>query len=127
MQKTCGEFIKRLDFGGDLFNSPKANSIKYHIKNFQKAQELGRLKDISNFYFKYYDVNNIECLEEQLDYYRDLYHDSDSLEFNQEYYELYVDNNYPGFKELFGLVSLLNDKLKKENPNIRFDSDSDSE
>ena len=32
INKTCGEFVKRLDFGGDLFNSSPANRIKYFIK-----------------------------------------------------------------------------------------------
>ena len=79
INKKCGEFITRLDFGGNLFISPIANNLKYFIKTFLKAQERGRLKDISDFYFKYSDANNIECLEEQLDYYRDLYVDPDSL------------------------------------------------
>ena len=62
-----------------------------------------------------------------MDNYCDLYIDPDSLEFDQEYYDLYIDRHYPGFKELLELVSLLNDKLKKENLIIRFDSDSDSD
>ena len=127
INKTCGEFIKRLDFGGDLFIFPIANRIKYFIKKFLKAQERGRLKDVSGFYLKYYDANNIEFLDEQLDYYRDLYVDPDSFEFDQEYYDLQVDRDYPGFKEFLGLVSLFKDELKKEIPNIRFDSDSDSD
>ena len=32
IKKTCGEFIKRLDFGGDLFISSQANSLKNFIK-----------------------------------------------------------------------------------------------
>ena len=40
INKTCGKFIERLDFGGDLFNSSIANSLKYHIKRFLKAQEV---------------------------------------------------------------------------------------
>ena len=130
-------FVKRLDFGGDLFNSPIANSLKYFIKRFLKAQERGYLKDISGFYFKYYEFKNIEILEEQLDCYRDLYLDPDSLEFNHEYYDLNVDRDYPGFKELFELVSLFNDKVKKEEMtlsefmsitnSLSFDSDSDSD
>ena len=46
INKKCGEFLMTLDFGGDLFKS-----LKCHIKNFLKAQERGRLKDISGFYF----------------------------------------------------------------------------
>ena len=107
----------------------KLIDLKYFIKKFLKAQECGKIKDISGFYFKYYDVNNIECLEEQLGYYCDLYIDLDSFEFDQEYYDLYIDRHYPGFKELLGLVSLFNDKIEIENPtfNLIFDSDSESE
>ena len=94
-----------------------------------KAQERGRLKDISTFYFKYYDANNIKCLAEQLDNYRDLYVDPDSFVFHQEYYDLCIDSEYPGFKEFFELISLFNDKIKIEKPtlNLIFDSDSDSD
>ena len=102
-----------------------------------KAQESGKIKDLSGFYFKYYEANNIECLEEQLDDYRDLYVDPDSYVFDQERYDLCVDSDYPGFKELFKLISLLNDKIKKEEltlsefmsntSSLCFDSDSDSD
>ena len=135
INKTCGNLIKRLDFGGDLFISPIANSLKYFIKKCLKAQELGYLKDVSAFYLKYCDVNNIEILEEQLDNYCELYFDPDIFEFDQEYYDLHVDRDYPGFKELFGLVSLFNDKVKREEltfsdfmnstSSLSFDSDSD--
>ena len=137
INKTCGEFVKRLDSEGEVFNSPQANSLKSFIKRFFRGQERGYLKDVSGFYLKYYEVNNIDCLEEQLDCYRDLYYDSDSLEFNQEYYELNVGSDHPGFKEFFELVSLFNDKVKKEEltlsefmsitSSLSFDSYSDSD
>ena len=39
INKECGEFIERLDFGGDLFNSSRANRIKYYIKkNFESSR-----------------------------------------------------------------------------------------
>ena len=135
INKTCGEFIKRLDFGGDLFNSPQANRLKYYIRKFLRAEELGYIKDISSLIFKECDVNNIDCLEQQLDCYCDLYCDPYSFVFDQEYYDLNVDRDYPGFKELLGLVSLFNDKLKREEltfsdfmsntSSLSFDSDSD--
>ena len=137
INKTCGEFIKRLDFGGDLFNSPQANRLKYYIRKFLRAEELGYIKDISSLIFKECDVNNIDCLEEQLHNYCDLYLDPYSFVFDQEYYDLNVDRDYPGFKEFFGLVSLFNDKLKREEltlsefmsitSSLSFDSDSDSD
>ena len=128
INKMCGEFIERLDFGGDLFISPQANRIKYFIKNFLKYEECGKIKDISGFYFKYYDARNIDCLEDQLCNYCDLYVDPDSFDFDKEYYDLYIDRDYPGFKEFFKLISLLNGKLKTEKltSSLRFDSDSDS-
>ena len=52
---------------------------------------------------------------------------TDSFEFDQEYYDLHVDRDYPGFKEFLGLIILFNDKVKKENRIIRFDSDIDSD
>ena len=131
LNKECGEFINRLDFGGDfggdLFNSSRANRIKNFIREILKAEERGKIKEISSLVFKECDANNIECLEEQLDYYCDLYVDPDSYEFDQEYYDLFIDRHYPGFKEFFELINLINDKIKKEEPIIIFDSDSDSD
>ena len=137
INNTCGEFIKRLDFGGDLFNSPQANRLKSYTKKILKAEELGNIKDMSSLIFKECDVNKIDCLEEKLDCYRDLYCDPDSFEFDQEYYDLNVDRDYPGFKEFFELVSLFNDKIKREEltlsefmsitSSLSFDSDSDSD
>ena len=73
INKECGNFIKSLDFGGDLFNSSRANRLKNYIREILRAEELGKIKDISSLIFKYYDANNIDYLEEQLDNYCDLY------------------------------------------------------
>ena len=132
IDKKCGEFLMTLDIGRrDLFKSIKANNLKCHIKKFLKAQERGRLKDISGFYFKHFDVSNIEVLKEQLGEYPDLYVDPDSCEFNEEYYNLHIDIDYPGYKEFFELISLFNDKIEREDPIIIFknysDSDNDSD
>ena len=127
INKECEKFLMDLDFGRDILNGSLAYSLKCNIKKFLQAQECGQLKDISNFYFKHFDANYIECLEEQLDNYRDFYVNPDSYEFEQERYESRIDIDYPGFKELFELVSLLNDKIKKEDPIIIFDSESESD
>ena len=128
IDKKCGEFLMTLDIGRrDLFKSIKANNLKCHIKKFLKAQERGRLKDISGFYFKHFDVSNIEVLEEQLGEYSDLYVDPDSFEFNEEYYDLFIDRHFPGYKEFFEFISIINDKIKKEDPIIIFKSDSESD
>ena len=127
INKECGEFINRLHSGRDIFNSPPANRLKKYIREILRAEERGKIQEISSLVFKECDANNIECLEEQLDYYCDLYVDPDSYEFDQEYYDLFIDRHYPGFKEFFELINLINDKIKKEEPIIIFDSDSDSD
>ena len=101
INKECERFIRRLDFGGDLFNSPRAKRLKEYIREILRAEELGKIKDISSLVFKECDVGNIDCLEEQLDSYCDLYVDPDSFEFDQEYYDLCIDRDYRGFKEFF--------------------------
>ena len=118
INKKCGRFIERLN-GGDIFNSISANNIKRHIKSFLKAQERGRLKDISGFYFEYFDASNFECLLEQMDEFYDLYLDPNCFEF--------IDRHFPGYREFIELISLINDKIEKEEPNIIFNSDSDSD
>ena len=71
INKKCGDILSKLENGdydddNDLIYSIEANSLMSKIKKFLKYQECGRLKDISGFYFKYFDVNNIYCLEEKL-------------------------------------------------------------
>ena len=144
IDKKCGDFISRLDFIRiDIFNSSTANNLKCYIKKFLKDQERGRLKDISGIYFEYFDASNIEFLLEKLDYYNDFYIDSDRLDrldsldsldrlyFNEEYFDLIIDRNFPGYKEFLELISLVNDKVKTEDPifknNIDSDSDSDND
>ena len=127
INKKCGEFLSKVDFSGDIFNSIKANSIKCHIKKFLKAQERGRLKDISGCSFNHFDVNAIDYLEEQLGEYSDLYVDPYSFEFDQECFDFFIDRQFPGYKEFFELISLINDKIEKEDPIIIFKSDSDTD
>ena len=133
INRKCGLFIKKLNQGIDslseVYSSSRAKALVRDFKNFFDAQKRGKLQNISDFYFKYFDINNIECLEEQLDNYRDLYVDPDSYEFDKESYELNIDIDFPGFRELFKLICLFNDQIKTEEPifNCIFDSDSDDD
>ena len=133
INRKCGEFMKKLGDNTDSFEkvfwSSRAKALIEHFKNVLEAQKMGKLQNISELEFKYFDANNIECLEEQLDNYRDLYVDPGSYEFDEESYELNIDIDFPGFRELFKLICLFNDKIKKEEPivNYIFDSDSDSD
>ena len=130
INKKCGEFMKKLGDNTDsfekVFSSSRARALIRDFKNVLEAQKIGKLQNISDFYFKYIDISNIESLEEQLDYYRDFYVDRDSYQFDEESYELNIDIDFPGFRELFNLICLFNDKIKKEEHIVNiFESESD--
>ena len=124
INKKCGEIFSKINFDDDddekKLNYNKANNLIYHIKKFLKDKECGRLKDISGFYFKYFDVNNINCLEEQLSEYP--YHfflNRDIFDSDQELLDLFFDIMhilFPSYKDFFELIRLINDKIKKEEP-----------
>ena len=73
INKKCGDILSKIykyddDYRyvyKDLFYSNKVNNITCYIKKFLEHQERGRLKDISCFYFKYFDVNYIRCLKKK--------------------------------------------------------------
>ena len=128
INKKCGEFSKKLNNTTEheeVFWSFKPKALIKDFKNVLEAQKVGKFQNISKLKFKYFDVNNIEILEEQLDNYRDLYVDPDSYEFDEESYDLNIDIDFPGFRELFKLICLFNDKIKKEEPIINWISESD--
>ena len=132
INRKCGDFIKKIDFNSnsfkEVFFTSKPKALISHFKNVLEGQKMGKLQNISDFYFKYIDISNVECLEEQLDNYRDLYVDPNSYQFDEESYELNIDIDFPGFRELFNLICLFNDKIKKEEHIVNiFDSDSESE
>ena len=130
INRKCGEFMKFLvdntDSWKKFFSSSRAKELIKDFKNVLEAQKMRKLQNISELEFKYIDANNIECLEEQLDNYRELYVDPDSYEFDNESYELNIDIDFPGFRELFNLICLFNDKIKKEEHIVNiFESESD--
>ena len=131
INKKCWEFMKILEVNTDSFEevfwSSRARALIRDFKNVLEAQKMGKLQNISKLKFKYFDANNIEILEEQLDNYRDLYVDPGSYEFDEESYDLNIDIDFPGFRELFKLICLFNDKIKKEEPIFNWISESDSD
>ena len=132
INRKCGEFMKKLgediDSFEKVFSSTRAKALIEHFKNVLEAQKIGKLQNISQLKFKYIDISNIECLEEQLANYIDLYVDPNSYQFDEESYELNIDIDFPGFRELLNLICLFNDKIKTEEHIVNiFDSDSDSE
>ena len=134
INKSCENFVKRLDVEGKIFNSPQANKLMLYFNKFLKAQQLEYINYISELYFKENDVRFIESLELQLDDYTDLYCNPDSYEFDQEKYDNNVENDYPGFKKFFECFSRFQDKLNVDYLSERdfdklpyLDSDSDSD
>ena len=129
INNKCFEFLKMLHEPKyeDVFWGDKAKELTKIFKDFLQVKMKCKFQNISKLKFKYFDVNNIEILEEQLDNFRDLYVDPDSYEFDEESYELNIDINFLGFRELFKLICLFNDKIKKEEPIINWISESDSD
>ena len=132
INKKCGEFIEKLRENTvsfeKVFSSSRARALIRDFNNVLEAQKNGKLQNISNFCFKYIDICNIECLEEELVYYEEFYVDRVSCQFDEESYELDIDIVFPSFRELFKLICLFNDKIKKEELiifNCFSDSDSD--
>ena len=127
----CYEFLKMLNKDEanyeDNYCGSKAKELTKILKEFLNVKMKYKFQNISNLKFKYFDANNVEILEEQLDNFRDLYVDPDSYEFDEEAYELNIDIQFPGFRELFKLICLFNDKIEKDKPIINLISDSDSD
>ena len=51
------------------FKNYKLDRIMEYIKNFLRAQERGKFKDISNLEFDYFDINNIYEIKKDINYY----------------------------------------------------------
>ena len=118
INKSCGVLIKKILNSAysdeKIFSSP---GVKALVRDFRKVLEyerLGKLQNISELKFKYHVANDIECLAEQLDNYRDLYVDPGSYEFDEESYEKNIDKDFPGFRELFDAICLFDDKIKRD-------------
>ena len=64
--KYIKDFMENFD---KEFKSHKLDKIMKFIKRFLRAQENGRLKDISNFEFDYFDIDNIYEIKKDVNYY----------------------------------------------------------
>ena len=108
-----------------LFESHKADRIKYFIKRFLRGQERGKLKDISNFEISYNDVDNLNKIKKNFnnfDHYISFYlscYDEEDIPF--------IDS-YPGFYNIYYVFELFFSKFKikfkiKYKEYIYYDSD----
>ena len=128
INKEFKYLINKLDnLNNGLFESYIADRIKYFMKRFLRAQEKGKLKDISNLMLQRDDVDNLIFINEQFGYYKLRYDafcdDSDDSddEGNGEY--LVDGKPYPGFIEFYDIFKLFFNQIKYES----CDSDDDSD
>ena len=128
--------MKKLDLDGKIFDEKKVNKLVFYFNKFLKAQQLGFLNDISEFYLKDNDVIFLDSLESILNNYRELFCNPDSYEFDQENYDNNVEKLFPGFKKLFECFERFKYKLKvdyfiesdfEKIANLDTDSESESE
>ena len=88
INKMCLNFISKYETDNEkLFYPEYYGSIKYFIKRFLKGQERGKLKDISSFVLRNYDISFIEDLYLILIYEND-FEDIDNLDY-RDFYELF--------------------------------------
>ena len=85
-----------------LFVFNNNDRIKFFIKEFMKAQELGYLNDTSCFKFKGCDVENIVFLFERMHF---------DFEEDEEFNEGHPDD-YPGYRDFYELFCKFYDKIK---------------
>ena len=96
INKEFKYFIDKLDdLNNGLFESHRANRIKYFMKRFLRGQEKGKLKDISEFMLPRYDFSFIE-----------------EFYFNIDYEIEFEDN--PSYKEFHDLIEKLYNKIRIE-------------
>ena len=137
INKEFKYFINKLDnLNNGLFESNISNRIKYNMKRFLRAQEKGKIKDISDLVLQREDLDNLIFINEQFGYYK-LRYDAfcDDSDDDNDYYsdddsdddgngEYLVDGKpYPGFKEIYDIFKLFFNQINYKG----FDSDSDIE
>ena len=107
-----------------LFESRKVDRIKYLIKRFLKAQEKGKLKDISDFEFDNNVVDNIIKIKKNFSNFEDYV--NYCLNSYDEYDKPFICP-YPGFYNIYYDFELFFSKLKIKYKKFNYYSDSDSD
>ena len=134
LNKEFEYFINKLDkLNEGLFESNIADRIKYIMKRFLRAQEKGKIKNISNFMLPSNVFNHLIFINEQFEFYNQRYdafcdddddYGSDSDSDDDSVSEYLVDGKpYPGFKEFYDIFKIIFSQIKYEDS----DSDDDSD
>ena len=125
LNKEFKYFKNKLDnLNNGLFESYISDRIKNIMKRFLRAQEKGKLKNISGLMLPRYDVDNLIFINNNFRMYKirwDFYNPSDDSDDEDD--EVDGKNVYPGFKEIYDIFNLFFSKIKIEG----CDSDSDSD
>ena len=107
-----------------FFNCNKLDRIMKFIKRFLKAQKNGRLKDISNFKFEYFDIENLYEIKKDIVYFYSIIQDNYdcSIDLNDEILEI----RYEIKNDLDLFFSKLNIEIEDTDEYTYEDSDDDS-
>ena len=121
-------FINKADLlNQGLFETKSSNRIKYNIKRFLRAQEKGKLKDISNFKPSYDIIDNFIQVNNHFDIYKyrydyfcenggdDVYYDSDGDVVNDDGEYLVDGKPYPGFIEIYDIFKMIFNQIQYED------------
>lgn len=126
---TCFKFfldnLDKADKG--VFKNNRVDIIKKYINRLEKAQKLNYLNDTTNIKIDEQDVSYSSLLLERLADFSDYYVD-DEWEFDQEMFDMFVDREFPGYKNLLKCIGLFHSKFKMvfDKYEINWcDSDSD--
>ena len=112
-----------------VFQNNRVDIINKNINRLEKAIKMGYLKDISNLEIDEQDVSYSSLLLEQLGDFSDNYvDDDDDWEFDLVGFDMFVDLEFPGYKNLVKCIELFHSKFKVVFDKYKInwnDSDSD--
>ena len=132
--------INKLDtLNHGLFESKTVVGIKNIMKRFLRAQEKGKLKNISNFILPSDITCNLNSINKNFELYK-LRYDAfcgDDFVYGGDSDEYFVDGKpYPGFIEFYDIFKKIYNQIKNEDEDeddyedydiILLDSDSDDD
>ena len=123
LNKEFKYFINKLDnLNNGLFESYIADRIKYFMKRFLRAQEKGKLKDISEFEIPDDIVFNLNKIKVLFDAWKLRYDALNNVSDSDEDFDEVNEVVYPGFGKLYKLFKIFYNKL-----NIYYEEEEESD
>ena len=112
INKEFKYFLNKQDnLNNGLFESYIADRIKYFMKRFLRAQEKGKLKDISEFEIPDDIVFNINKIKVLFDAWKLRYDALNNVSDSDEDFDEVNEVVYPGFGKLYKLFKIFYNKL----------------